>query len=179
LTTKDQKTLRENQARTQSGTRFYRNCFFLRCSRPLCSSQPTTPSHPHPAPKGCEERHARETRNNTPRPTRTAGTPHQGEHLQTTQKQGPVISGPNSVPNALVPLRRPPAFQTHQAPEAPPKESTGPGRRTNGNRREKPKLSVDIPPMSTHRGTNARAMGILLEAAHPTQWKHARTPGAP
>ena len=50
LTTKDQKTLRENQARTQSGTRFYRNCFFLRCSRPLCSSQPTTPSHPHPAP---------------------------------------------------------------------------------------------------------------------------------
>ena len=69
LTTKDQKTLRENQARTQSGTRFYRNCFFLRCSRPLCSSQPTTPSPPAHTPiTGHARRSARETRNNTPRP---------------------------------------------------------------------------------------------------------------
>ena len=74
-----------------------RNCFFIRCSRPLCSSQTTTPSHPppHHSHNGRPAWHdsARETRNNNhPRPA-------------THQKKGgrtrgdPVASGPNSVPN--------------------------------------------------------------------------------
>ena len=66
---------------------------YKRCSRPLCSSQTTTPYHPpaHAPPKG---------RNNS-----AAGAARKPETNKTREfPPGPVASGPNSVPNTT---RRP------------------------------------------------------------------------
>ena len=73
---------------------YLRNCFFLRCSRPLCSSQPTTPTHPHPPQPRGQARHAQENQKQPnphppaphPPPDTPPGTshPHTPKRIQTT-----------------------------------------------------------------------------------------------
>ena len=112
LTTKDQGVIFERTMKTtttapkgnsdRSRFIFLEIASYKRCSRPLCSSQTTTPYHtPHtPAtPEGTATMHDRcsqETRNKqNPDPAACAANP------------GPVASGPNSVPNTKPPVTLP------------------------------------------------------------------------
>jgi hypothetical protein len=141
LTTKDQKTLRENQARTQSGTRFYRNCFFLRCSRPLCSSQPTTPSPPHHTPlKG-----TRRSRRGKPETTRPTPRCH-GPQRPGNKKKGPVISGPNSVPNAYNPSDGPRRSRRTRHHVPPRRKTPDPGAVLTAATKKNPNYSLIFHP---------------------------------
>ena len=107
---------------------------YKRCSRPLCSSQTTTPNHtPHTQPPK--------------RVTRVIGAARKPETNKPGKTPGPVASGPNSVPNNNPP-DNPHPFQH------PHKGDTVPAWKPPRNN-----LSVDIPPSSTHRRTNACAMG--------------------
>lgn len=54
---------------------YLRNCFFLRCSRPLCSSQPTTPTHPRTTPNGTTTACAGKPETTKPHPPRTRTNP--------------------------------------------------------------------------------------------------------
>jgi hypothetical protein len=95
LTTKDQgvifertmKTYPHPKARIRSRFIFLEIASYKRCSRPLCSSQTTTPYHTPrtPGPQGPENAHDRCSQE-------TGNKPAPG-------KPGPVVSGPNSVPN--------------------------------------------------------------------------------
>lgn len=160
LTTKIKKHIEKTRPEHDVRNQIYlRNCFFLRCSRPLCSSQPTTPTHPHPPHNREKHGMRRKTRNNqtpthpghhTPRPdtppepathttvrTTTPGTSPPKDTTPTTDKS-PVISGPNSVPNDHPTT---PTNNTFQKPRTPNRrtrtpnpltgeEDTHPGTRT-------------------------------------------------
>jgi hypothetical protein len=87
---------------------------YKRCSRPLCSSQTTTPYHtPHTQPpqgQTCMIGAARKPETQVP----------ERQGSKTTPPPGPVASGPNSVPNT----------KPHN-PNAPHRSRTGPQRGTN------------------------------------------------
>lgn len=125
LTTKDQGVIHERTTETnhtqqhhpkkavpsraaRSRFIFLEIASYKRCSRPLCSSQTTTPYHtPHTRPrKGKQpcDRCSQETRNKRP-----------GHPQPKPRTPGPVASGPNSVPNTTqqnhpgrVPGQKPP-----------------------------------------------------------------------
>ena len=131
---------------------------YKRCSRPLCSSQTTTPYHtPHTHPprrtrQPCD-RCSQETRNKqtphhrTPRPVPPKG------NRQKTRRHGPVASGPNSVPNTKPPVPSQAPFQDHHPQGRVSVLGAGKNRRP---------LFVDIPPVSTRRRTSVCATGVLL-----------------
>ena len=140
---------------TGHGTRsrfiFLEIASYKRCSRPLCSSQTTTPYHTPHTPKQCMLAAAGKPETQVPHPA--PRTPSEKENTQATG-HGPVVSGPNSVPNTkpLIPSphrSRTPALQRAQHPYWVPA----------GNRRP---LFVDIPPVSTRRRTCVCATGVLL-----------------
>ena len=135
LTTKDQNQhliSREPQIRKQ--IQVHQNCFFIRCSRPLCSSQTTTPSHPSPNHvfTVARTRTAQETRNNQ----------------QPAPKDRPLLPQDPTVCQTITPGQPP------HVPGTPPKRDT-----VLAWKPPRDNLSVDIPPSSTHRRTNACAMG--------------------
>ncbi len=150
LTTKDQNQhliSREPQIRKQ--IQVHQNCFFIRCSRPLCSSQTTTPSHPSPHHvfTVARTRTAQETRNNQkPAPTDRPLLPQDPTVCQTIT--------PRTTPTRS---RHPRKGDTVLAWK-PPRDH----------------LSVDIPPSSTHRRTNACAMGSPANRTTNTGEGHAR-----
>ena len=153
---------------------------------------PPTPTH------GTRTEHARETRNNQTPPTNDHRTPGHRSHQDTRttcaphpakdrthrhhehpaqpapdrddnhDRKGPVISGPNSVPNDTHHQKHQPAHSNPAPHTAHPTTShtgrqtghtTQATRRTRAGQHQRRHLFIDIPPMSTHRGTNARAMG--------------------
>jgi hypothetical protein len=125
LTTKDQGVIHERTMKTtpqpatpHKGTTtprhrsrfiFLEIASYKRCSRPLCSSQTTTPYHtPHTHPqtgKPCD-RCSQETRNKQPGKNKAL--------------PGPVASGPNSVPNTKPHEPRPAPFQDDNPPKREP-----------------------------------------------------------
>jgi hypothetical protein len=190
LTTKIKNISREPGPNTKSGTRFYRNCFFLRCSRPLCSSQPTTPTHPptpitqntqepppkttasknnpeHPEQHQCTQ-HAQENQKQ-PKPHPTHTTPSTQKHQTQPTQNKALLSQDPTVCQTINPTNtHQPRFPEHQTPPHtdthPPKGDAHPHRTRTSERTHQPAgttrhLSIDIPPMSTHRGTNAREIG--------------------
>lgn len=93
-----------------------------RCSRPLCSSQPTTRTHPeHPTPTPTRERSTGPGACRPPDPSHhPEHNPDQQKRSSRPQGQHPrtaVPSGPNSVPGRPPPL-------THPFPPAPTEAST-------------------------------------------------------
>ena len=163
LTTKDQKnTSRENHekpathnnhqpTRGRPSSHAARSRFIFleiashkRCSRPLCSSQTTTPNHtPHTHKRACD-RCSQETRNKQTQETTSTTT-------AVPAPPGPVASGPNSVPNTKPP--NPPPHRSQTGIRRQPV-------RTGHRRTTRQPLFVDIPPMSTRRRTNVCATGI-------------------
>jgi hypothetical protein len=121
----------------------------LRCSRPLCSSQTTTPSHPATTTYSpwklwtC----AGTIRNNTvpvPPPTKRLS-------VHTV-----LLSQDPTVCQTVKPgTRAPAALSNHNHPHK--WERT---RRTHAARLNAGHLLIDIPPLSTHRRTNVFDMGI-------------------
>jgi hypothetical protein len=75
----------------------------VRCSRPLCSSQTTTPYHtpPHQPPPAHQRTKEQPNTHRKPCSQETRNTkPGTGtQPVQATHHPGPVASGPNSVPN--------------------------------------------------------------------------------
>ena len=146
LTTKDQeakKFERTTEPPTPKGaasTRFIhlRNCFLLRCSRPLCSSQTTTPSHPPPTPSRCRPWNARETRNTQPPPGKPhhnpghtapdqSPQPHNRHHGRTTPT-GILLSQDPTVCQTVQPNHHPPAnILSTPSPKGQPYSDTGKG----------------------------------------------------
>ncbi len=127
-----------------------------RCSRPLYSSQTTTPT----------------TRTRAGRAGRAQEgghhTPHRHTHPTTgagAGRAGTAVPGPNSVPRTPPPTQAAPAFQ-------PPEEGgvlAGP--RRQGARATNP---IDVPPTSTRRTTSGHETGLLTP-----QGRHAMRPPAP
>lgn len=139
----------------------------LRCSRPLCSSQTTTPVNTPPTPPK-EHRQAcpgkPETPTTTPHPhqetnhTKRDPPPDPGR-VQPLLPQDPTVchTPPNQQPTSPFHNPHPQPPQRREADTSPYSNQPAPTRH----------LSVDIPPMSTHRRTNACAMGILLTTPTP------------
>src|SRR5450830_140775 len=129
---------------------------YKRCSRPLCSSQTTTPYHtPHTSPRKGTNRMigaARKPETNQPHTTNER-LPHKGNPRQC---HGPVASGPNSVPNTKPPIPTPHRSRTTAPPQ---RRHERPYWVPGKNRRP---LSADIPPVSTRRRTIVYATGVLL-----------------
>ena len=128
---------------------------YKRCSRPLCSSQTTTPYHtPHTLT--CVPGAARKPETNK------THTPHPPPERGTGPGHGPVASGPNSVPNTKPPVTLPAPVQDHTPKGVNPYWVPGKNRRP---------LFVDIPPVSTRRRTYVCATGVLLTTPpHPHTW---------
>ena len=142
--------------RTRSRFIFLEIASYKRCSRPLCSSQTTTPyTTPHTHnPQGaltCVIGGARKPETNKPTPQ---PAPPQGGHRP---RHGPVASGPNSVPNTKPPGPSPAPFQN--IPE---------GTSVLGAEKTTRPLFADIPPMSTRRRTCVCATGCTPDKPpHP------------
>ena len=135
---------------------------FLRCSRPLYSSQTTTHT-PHtqagaatrtpPAPRGAGNQRQHpppvQHRDIPPPPPHTGRAAAAIRHGSCTGNEGPVVSGPNSAP-----WTSPPPDGTHRSTTTTPSvrrprntvagTGEGPGRHLGCGR-----LPVDIPPMSS------------------------------
>lgn len=129
---------------------------YKRCSRPLCSSQTTTPYHTPHTPTPATSRRSTAHRASQPgNQKHTSPTPRTHPQKEADTRHGPVVSGPNSVPNT-----------THQnLHRSVPGTPTPKGRcvfRTNHRQKPDRHLFVDIPPMSTRRRTNVCATGLLL-----------------
>lgn len=148
-------------ARARSRFIFLEIASYKRCSRPLCSSQTTTPYHtPHTHhPKGKQpcDRCSQETRNTSP-------TPHTPPPKGQTVDRGPVVSGPNSVPNTKPRNQTPHRSRTTALPKKREDPYWAPGKNTRP-------LFADIPPVSTRRRTIVCATGLLLTTPpHPHTW---------
>ena len=125
----------------------------LRCSRPLCSSQTTTPTHttqpPHQGSQTVMRRKPETPK--TPHPTPPQRQDHKGVGSCCLRTQQCAKRTPN---------------QHHQ--HFPRTHPTNEGQEPYSRQQHQPGTkSVDIPPMSTHRRTNAYAMGILLTTPTP------------
>jgi hypothetical protein len=169
LTTKDQKTNFERTTKTnhtqqhhparavpsraaRSRFIFLEIASYKRCSRPLCSSQTTTPHHtPHTHPprqkakKHPCDRCSQETRNTSPENTAATKPQHPRPCCLRTQQ-----CAKHYPPAPTTPRSRTPA-------PSPEREETK--IRTNKTVRATRHLFVDIPPMSTRRRTIACATG--------------------
>jgi hypothetical protein len=115
----------------------------------VLKQQPRTthPTH-QPLPKGKATMHDRcsqETRNTSPTPQ--PRTPPEGRTRK--PRHGPVVSGPNSVPNTKPRAPSPAPFQD-------PLESAS----VLGKKKTTRPLFVDIPPVSTRRRTIVCATGV-------------------
>jgi outer membrane biosynthesis protein TonB len=156
LTTKIKNISREPGPNTKSGTRFYRNCFFLRCSRPLCSSQPTTPTHPH-TPTNTVRAACAGKNQKQPNPTPPEPHPQQTTPGPQPEQNKALLSQDPTVCQTITHQHPTPRFpETHPGTPSQENQDT---QRTHTPSDTSRHLSIDIPPMSTHRGTNARAMG--------------------
>ena len=167
LTTKDQKTIFERTMKTNTthpkGAQVRSRFIFLeiasykRCSRPLCSSQTTTPYHtPHtPPPKkesnrGSVQPGNQKHKSHTPHPTPKGET-----QTMVLLSQDPTVC---QTLNRPFPRRTVPGHR-------PSKEETGSVLGAAENQRP---LFVDIPPVSTRRRTSVCATGVLLTTPpHP------------
>jgi hypothetical protein len=160
LTTKI-KSAFSREPRTQR-SRFTKIASFIRCSRPLCSSQTTTPSRPPPGTRPAAQ---------TPRKQ----TPDQD--MQEKPKQ------PNTGPQK----DRPCCLKTQQCAKQQPPQPAGAlsphplfakKRSTvlTHNRPQQGRLSADIPPSSTRRTTNASATGSPADPRHRHTDRHAKHP---
>ena len=110
-----------------------------------------TPHHQHPPKKGMPEPAGLGHARGQPRHTTEPPTTHPAQPCGTcAEGRGPVVSGPNSAP-----WTRPDTDPDHRFPTPPKGEAYSHG---PGTRRNRPQ-SVDIPPMSTRRPTNAAATG--------------------
>lgn len=124
-------TQRASTAQPDPGSLILEIASYTRCSRPLCSSQTTTPHH-------------------TPHTQSARRTSWQGNQKQSTTSQKPMVLLPQD-PTVCQTLNHPaphPPFQNHHWSVLDTKRTTRP-------------LFVDIPPMSTRRRTIACATGLL------------------
>ena len=138
LTTKDQGVIFERTTETTTITPkgnsdrsrfiFLEIASYKRCSRPLCSSQTTTPYHT-PHTHNMHDRCSQETRNTSPTPPPRT---HPRKGRTTRPRHGPVASGPNSVPNTKPLITSPAPFQDHRASKGSTGDRTGCRRRTGG-----------------------------------------------
>jgi hypothetical protein len=128
---------------------------FTRCSRPLCSSQTTTPSHPphaHPGNQPCNVYglgHARDNRNNVHQ------APPQGCPMSCCLRTQQCAKDPNTPTDRFFPTRK----------------------RAYSNRRGRFRTGpqfVDIPPMSARRTTQGSATG---NTEHPRTTTGGPPPG--
>lgn len=136
--------------------------------------------HPTHTPHGSTGRHAQENQKpQQPHPTRnkphTAKKPRpcnpSTSRIQPLLPQDPTVchTPPNQQPTSPFHNPHPQPPQRREADTSPYSNQPAPTRH----------LSVDIPPMSTHRRTNACAMGLLLTTPTPhTTWT-ATVVGAP
>lgn len=145
----------------------------LRCSRPLCSSQTTTPVNTPPTPHNPKQTGSRHERLCPGKPetpanqTPTRNKPHnRATHPQ--QKPGPCCLRTQQCATHYRTSNQPALSQTthpHPARTNPTRTDTcDPYSNQPAPTRH---LFIDIPPMSTHRRTNACAMGILLTTPTP------------
>jgi hypothetical protein len=110
LTTKDQgvifertmKTYPHPKARIRSRFIFLEIASYKRCSRPLCSSQTTTPYHP-PAHTLMHDRRSQETRNTSP-----------GSHLPVLLPQDPTVCQTRNHHPPPAPFHAPPPKKRHR-----------------------------------------------------------------
>lgn len=136
-----------------------------RCSRPLCSSQTTTPSPPN--------HHTHVQRPNN------AGTKQKQKNLKQTRHThtnnlrehrgfpAALVSGPNSVPNDTSGQLPPDPFQPHHpTPKGQTTQRTQTRPETTGP------YFIDIPPMSTHQRTNVFETGISCNHQPATHAGH-------
>lgn len=153
LTTKiKNKLTRENHEnqphltmRPDPGSNILEIASYTRCSRPLCSSQTTTPHHT-PHTHNMHDRCSRETRNKVPNKNPTGSLPVLLPQDPTVCQTLPGNPGPT-------------AFQNNN----PTKEKV----RTHRPARATRHLFVDIPPMSTRHGTFVHATGLLPDNTTP------------
>jgi hypothetical protein len=154
LTTKDQKLIsreprnhHHKPATPQKGTTnprhrsrfiFLEIASYKRCSRPLCSSQTTTP-YTTPHTHKCMIGGARKPETQVPEPPQPK----------------------TAAPPVLLP-QDPTVCQTRNHPDPPPHRSKTPSKRTSvlGVEKTTRPLFVDIPPMSTRRRTIVCATGL-------------------
>ena len=148
---------------TDPGSYILEIASYKRCSRPLCSSQTTTPYHtPHtpPSPKKeptCVPGAARKPETNKPH---TTETPDPSPQKGTGRKPGAMVLLPQD-PTVCQTLNRPypPRHRSRTLSREPPYWVPGKNRRP---------LFVDIPPVSTRRRTIVCATGVLLTTPpHP------------
>src|SRR6478609_4387143 len=112
----------------------------------VLKQQPRTTHPTHP--KRVRVRCSRETRN------KKSHTPHPLPSQERSPGHGPVVSGPNSVPNTKPRTSRPRRSRTH-----PLKKGRASVLGTDKTMRP---LFADIPPVSTRRRTCVCATGVLL-----------------
>ena len=161
LTTKI-KSAFSREPRTQR-SRFTKIASFIRCSRPLCSSQTTTPSRPPPGTRPAAQTPRKQTPDQDMQENRNNQTP-------APKRTGPVASKPNSVPNNNP--RSPPALSPHP----PFSQKKKKRHRTHTQQTAQGRLSADIPPSSTRRTTNASATGSPADPRHRHTDRHAKHP---
>ena len=132
---------------------------YKRCSRPLCSSQTTTPYHtPHTRKRACSmqpgnQKHKSHT--TTPGHIPPQGNP-TGHDAMVLLPQDPTVC---QTLNRLLPRR------TVPGPPPPQKGASNPYWAPQNNTRP---LFADIPPVSTRRRTSVCATGVLLTTPpHP------------
>ena len=131
----------------------------LRCSRPLCSSQTTTPSHPstHRVFTAERFRPAQEQPETTRNPcpsnhvlgSNSSVLLSQDPTVCQTVKPGTWIPGSNSNPST---------------PTVPPKGNNRQETAYSAARTNPGNLPIDVPPLSTHRKTYVSDMGISCKA---------------
>ena len=126
----------------------------LRCSRPLCSSQTTTPSHPstHRVFTAERFRPAQEQ----PETTRNRATSN-----QTAVSSSVLLSQDPTVCQTEKPGTRNRDNISNHAPQSP---EGNPGTAYSAARTNAGNLLIDIPPLSTHRRTYVSDMGISCKA---------------
>ena len=123
------------------------------------TTNPTPPHQPHPSHHHPHTRQ-RHPQQGTPPTERTTAQP-----AQPTQRHEALLSQDPTVCQTITTTTHQPTLSNPTTtPEHHPhqQEGTAPGtetRRTRAGQHQQRNLFIDIPPMSTHRGTNARAMG--------------------
>ena len=155
LTTKDQgvifeRTMKPSPHPERHGTRsrfiFLEIASYKRCSRPLCSSQTTTPDHTPHTPKQCMFAAAGKPETQAPHPApRTLPKGRErGPRAVVLLSQDPTVC---QTLNRRYPRRTVPGPLSREDPYWVPQETQRP-------------LFVDIPPVSTRRRTNVCATGV-------------------
>jgi len=131
---------------------------YKRCSRPLCSSQTTTPYHtPH------THKHAWSLQPGNQKHTNPQPPPQEG-----ARHHGPVASGPNSVPNTKPPI-------PHQHPSRNPHKG-----RNRTKHRKRPAAAIRWYSTLEHPPQNNRLRNGLYSWQTPApHTRHEKSVGAP